>query len=106
MWPPPWGGGAFHLIMPGIVGVRLFGALGGGVSAKDIILELLRRETVKGGVGSVYEYCGEGVKTLTVPQRATIANMGAELGATSSVFPSDGAARQFLADRGRGEVWL
>jgi aconitate hydratase len=100
------GGGAFHLIMPGIVGVRLFGALGGGVSAKDIILELLRRETVKGGVGSVYEYCGEGVKTLTVPQRATIANMGAELGATSSVFPSDGAVRQFLADRGRGEVWL
>jgi aconitate hydratase len=100
------GGGAFHLVMPRITGVRLSGALKGGASAKDIILELLRRETVKGGVGSVYEYCGEGVKTLTVPQRATIANMGAELGATSSVFPSDGEARQFLADRGREGVWL
>jgi aconitate hydratase len=99
------GGGAFHLIMPRIIGVRLSGALNGGASAKDIILELLRRETVKGGLGSVYEYFGEGVKTLSVPQRATIANMGAELGATSSVFPSDGAAREFLADRGRESAW-
>ncbi|MDR2185940.1 MAG: aconitate hydratase [Treponema sp.] len=99
------GGGAFHLVMPKIIGVRLSGALSGGASAKDIILELLRRETVKGGIGSVYEYCGGGVETLTVPQRATIANMGAELGATSSVFPSDEVSRQFLADRGREGVW-
>jgi aconitate hydratase len=99
------GGGAFHLVMPGIIGVRLSGSLAGGVSAKDVILELLRRETVRGGAGSVYEYCGEGVKTLSVPQRATIANMGAELGATSSVFPSDEATRAFLADRGREAAW-
>jgi aconitate hydratase len=99
------GGGAFHLVMPKIIGVRLSGALTGAASAKDIILELLRRETVKGGVGSVYEYFGEGAGTLSVPRRAVITNMGAELGATSSVFPSDGVTRAFLADRGREEAW-
>jgi aconitate hydratase len=99
------GGGPFHLLMPRIIGVRLSGALSGAAAAKDIILELLRRETVKGGVGSVYEYFGEGVRTLSIPQRATITNMGAELGATSSVFPSDESTRAFLADRGREAAW-
>lgn len=91
------GGGAFHLSMPRIFGVKLTGKLRQGVSAKDVILEVLRRETVKGGVGSVYEYFGPGVATLTVPQRATITNMGAELGATCSIFPSDETTRHFMA---------
>ncbi|MDR1149629.1 MAG: aconitate hydratase, partial [Spirochaetaceae bacterium] len=99
------GGGAFRLTMPRVVGVRLSGALRHGVAAKDMILELLRRETVKGGVGKVYEYFGEGVSTLSVPERSTITNMGAELGATSSLFPSDERTREFLDDRGRGSVW-
>ncbi len=99
------GGGAFHLAMPKIFGVRLTGALRRGVSAKDVILEVLRRETVKGGVGAVYEYFGPGVASLTVPQRATITNMGAELGATTSVFPSDEKTRQFLEATGRGGDW-
>lgn len=97
------GGGAFHLSMPKIVGVKLAGKLSAGVAAKDIILEVLRHETVKGGVGTVYEYCGPGVSTLTVPQRATITNMGAELGATCSVFPSDDTTRAFMETMGRGE---
>ncbi|MDR1748973.1 MAG: aconitate hydratase [Spirochaetaceae bacterium] len=100
------GGGAFHLPRPGIKGVKLTGALRKGVSAKDVILELLRRETVKGGVGYMYEYFGEGVKNLSVPQRATITNMGAELGATCSIFPSDDITRRFLESRGREDVWL
>ena len=83
------GGGAFHLAMPKIFGVQLTGKLRHGVGAKDVILEVLRRETVKGGVGAIYEYFGSGVENLTVPQRATITNMGAELGATTSIFPSD-----------------
>lgn len=95
------GGGAFHLSMPKVIGVKLDGSLKAGVSAKDIILEVLRRETVKGGVGSVYEYFGEGVKNLSVPQRATITNMGAELGATCSVFPSDTITQDFLKLMGR-----
>jgi len=95
------GGGAFHLSMPRVFGVRLTGKLREGVSAKDVILEVLRRETVKGGVGSVYEYIGPGVASLTVPQRATITNMGAELGATCSIFPSDGTTRAFMAAMGR-----
>jgi aconitate hydratase len=95
------GGGAFHLAMPRVFGVKLSGKLRAGVSAKDIILEVLRRETVKGGVGSVYEYFGPGVSGLTVPQRATITNMGAELGATCSVFPSDDTTRAFLEAMGR-----
>lgn len=99
------GGGAFHLAMPKVFGVRLTGRLRKGVSAKDIILELLRRETVKGGVGAVYEYFGSGVSDLTVPQRATITNMGAELGATTSIFPSDDMTRQFLEAMGRGADW-
>ena len=99
------GGGAFHLAMPKIYGVRLTGALRKGVSAKDIILELLSRETVKGGVGAVYEYFGSGVASLTVPQRATVTNMGAELGATFSIFPSDETTRAFLDVMGRGDAW-
>ena len=100
------GGGAFHLSMPRVFGVKLTGALRPGVSAKDVILEVLRRETVKGGVGSVYEYFGPGVATLSVPQRATITNMGAELGATCSVFPSDEATRDFMEAMGRGSDWI
>ncbi len=99
------GGGAFHLAMPKIFGVKLTGKLKKGVGAKDIILEVLRRETVKGGTLAVYEYFGEGVETLTVPQRATITNMGAELGATTSIFPSDGKTKKFLESMGRGESW-
>ncbi|NLM00207.1 MAG: aconitate hydratase [Treponema sp.] len=99
------GGGAFHLAMPRVIGVKLSGKLNKGVSAKDIILEVLRRETVKGGVGSVYEYFGDGVKNLSVPQRATITNMGAELGATCSIFPSDETTKAFLEAIGRGESW-
>lgn len=96
------GGGAFHLSMPKVFGVKLTGSLEGGVAAKDIILEVLRRETVKGGVGAIYEYFGDGVSTLSVPQRATITNMGAELGATCSVFPSDETTRSFMEAMGRG----
>ena len=98
-------GGAFHLAMPRVIGVQLTGKLRKGVSAKDVILEVLRRETVKGGVGSVYEYFGSGVSTLTVPQRATITNMGAELGATCSIFPSDEKTKSFLAAMGRAKDW-
>ena len=99
------GGGAFHLAMPKIFGVKLTGKLRKGVGAKDIILEVLRRETVKGGTLAVYEYFGEGVETLTVPQRATITNMGAELGATCSIFPSDAKTKKFLESMGRGSDW-
>jgi aconitate hydratase len=99
------GGGAFHLAMPKVTGVQLTGRLRKGVSAKDIILEVLRRETVKGGVGSVYEYFGPGASSLTVPQRATITNMGAELGATCSIFPSDDKTKIFLAAMGRAKDW-
>jgi aconitate hydratase len=94
-------GEPFTLKMPKIVGVELIGSLQEWVSAKDIILELLRRLTVKGGVGKIFEYFGEGVKTLTVPERATITNMGAELGATTSIFPSDEQTRLFLKAQGR-----
>lgn len=90
------GGGAYYMTCPKVVGIRLSGRLQKGVAAKDIILEVLRRLSVKGGVGKVMEYIGEGVSTLTVPERATIANMGAELGATTSVFPSDEVTRAFL----------
>ncbi len=95
------GGGAYRLPCPKVVGVELRGRLRDGVAAKDIILEVLRRLSVKGGVGKVMEYMGEGVKYLTVPERATIANMGAELGATTSVFPSDETTRAFLRAQGR-----
>jgi len=99
-------GQPFYLTAPRVVGVRLHGRLAPWVTAKDIILELLRRLSVKGGVGKVMEYLGPGVLTLTVPERATIANMGAELGATSSVFPSDARTREFLAAQGREEAWV
>ncbi len=95
------GGGAYYLTCPKVVGVKLNGKLPYAVAAKDIILEVLRRLSVKGGTGKVMEYIGEGVKTLTVPERATIANMGAELGATTSVFPSDEVTRAFLKAQGR-----
>lgn len=99
------GGGAFHLAMPKVFGVKLTGTLRKGIGAKDIILEVLRRESVKGGVGAVYEYFGEGVESLTVPQRATVTNMGAELGATCSIFPSDATTKKFLKSMGRENDW-
>ncbi len=99
-------GEPFSLKMPMVVKVNLTGKLQPWVSAKDVILEVLRRETVKGGVGCVYEYTGPGVSTLTVPERATITNMGAELGATSSVFPSDAETRKFLQAQGRENDWV
>lgn len=95
------GGGEYYIIMPKIVKVNLTGELQPWVSAKDIILELLRRLTVKGGVNKIFEYAGPGVKTLTVPQRATITNMGAELGATTSLFPSDEVTLEFLKAQDR-----
>ena len=97
------GGGAYYITMPKMVRVNLTGKLSPWVSAKDIILAVLRVMSVKGGVGKIVEYGGEGVATLTVPERATITNMGAELGATTSVFPSDETTRQFLKAQGREE---
>ena len=99
------GGGAYYITYPQIVKVNLTGKLSDWVSAKDVILEVLRRISVKGGVGKVMEYCGEGVKTLSVPERATITNMGAELGATTSIFPSDEVTKAFLKAQDRGDVW-
>ncbi len=98
-------GEPFHIRIPGIFGVRLTGRLGPWVSAKDIILEMLRRHTVKGGVGYIVEYFGPGVRTLSAAERATIANMGAELGATTSVFPSDERTREYLRRQGRAGAW-
>ncbi len=100
------GGGEYYISMPKVVKVNLIGKLRDWVSAKDIILELLRRLTVKGGVGKVFEYCGDGVKTLSVPQRATITNMGAELGATTSLFPSDDVTYEFLKAQGREKDFI
>ena len=97
------GGGTYYITMPRIIHVNLEGRLPDYVGAKDIILEVLRILGVKGGVGAIVEYGGEGVKTLSVPQRATITNMGAELGATSSIFPSDEVTRAFLKAEGREE---
>ncbi len=97
------GGGAYYITMPKMVKVNLTGKLRPWVSAKDVILEVLRIMSVKGGVGKIIEYAGEGVKTLTVPERATITNMGAELGATTSIFPSDEITREFLKAQGREE---
>lgn len=99
------GGGAYYITMPEVVCVRLRGELSPWVSAKDVILEILRRLSVKGGVGKIIEYSGDGVKTLSVPERATITNMGAELGATSSIFPSDEITRAFLAAQNREDAW-
>lgn len=100
------GGGAYYITMPKMVRINLSGKLSPWVSAKDVILEVLRRMTVKGGVGKIIEYGGEGVKTLTVPERATITNMGAELGATTSIFPSDEITKAFLAAQGREKDWI
>ena len=100
------GGGAYYITMPKVIKVNLVGKLSDYVGAKDVILEVLRLLSVKGGVGAVIEYSGEGVKTLSVPQRATITNMGAELGATSSIFPSDAETEKFLRAQGRAEDYI
>ncbi len=100
------GGGAYYITYPKIVKVNLTGKLNSWCAAKDVILEVLKRLSVKGGVGKVIEYCGEGVKTLSVPERATITNMGAELGATTSIFPSDEITKEFLKAQKREEVWV
>ena len=100
------GGGAYYITMPNIVKVELKGELKPWVSAKDIILKVLEIMSVKGGVGKIIEYAGECVKTLSVPQRATITNMGAELGATTSIFPSDETTREFLKAQGREEDYI
>ena len=99
------GGGAYHIPMPRMIFVELIGELRPNVSAKDIILEVLRMLSVKGGVGAIVEYGGEGVAMLSVPERATITNMGAELGATTSIFPSDEVTRQFMAAQDREADW-
>lgn len=100
------GGGAFNLTYPKVVLINLKGKLKPWVSAKDVILELLRKLTVKGGVGKVIEYGGEGVLSLSVPERATITNMGAELGATTSIFPSDEITKAFMIAQKRGQDWV
>ena len=99
------GGGAYHITMPKMVRINLTGKLQSWVSAKDVILEVLRLLTVKGGVGKIIEYGGPGVATLTVPERATITNMGAELGATTSIFPSDEITKGFLKAQNREQDW-
>jgi len=98
-------GEPFFIQVPKILGVKLTGKLPPWVSGKDVILEMLKRHTVKGGVGKIIEYYGTGVETLTVTDRATIANMGAELGATTTIFPSDIRTLEFLKRQGREEVW-
>ena len=100
------GGGAYHITMPKMIKVELTGKLRPFVTAKDVSLELLRRISVKGGVGAIIEWSGEGVKTLSVPERATITNMGTETGATTSIFPSDKVTREFLKAEGREEDWV
>ncbi len=100
------GGGTYYITMPRMVRINLTGKLAPWVAAKDVILEVLRRMSVKGGVGKIVEYGGEGVKTLSVPERATITNMGAELGASTSIFPSDEITREFMKAQGREEDWV
>lgn len=95
-----------RLKMPRIVKVNLTGTLKPGVNAKEVVLEMLRRESVKGGLGKVYEYVGPGAAALEVPQRATIANMGAEMGATASIFPADAQVKRFLEGQGRGDAYV
>ncbi|PSQ33155.1 aconitate hydratase, partial [Halobacteriales archaeon SW_10_68_16] len=95
------GGGAYYIEMPEVVEVRLEGELPEWATAKDVILEMLRRLSVKGGVGKIFEYTGPGVESLSVPERTTITNMGTELGATSSIFPTDGNTRDWLERVGR-----
>ena len=100
------GGGAYNIAWPKVVGIRLTGQLTPGVSAKDIILAVLRRFGSKGNVGKIFEYYGPALATLDVPSRATITNMGAELGVTTSVFPSDDVTKTFLEAQGRGADWV
>jgi aconitate hydratase len=100
------GGGTYYITMPKMLRINLSGKLSPWVSAKDVILEVLRILTVKGGVGKIVEYSGSGVASLTVPERATITNMGAELGATTSIFPSDEVTRAFLKAQGRENDWV
>ncbi len=100
------GGGEYRIPYPKVVGVHLTGTLPAWVGAKDIILHLLSRLTVKGGVGKIFEYFGDGVKTLSVPERATVTNMGAELGATTSIFPSDENTYKFLKAQGREKDYV
>ncbi|WP_252234703.1 aconitate hydratase [Clostridium sp. ZS1] len=100
------GGGAYNINTPKVVKVELKGKLNKMVAAKDVILEVLRICTVKGGVGKVFEYCGEGIKSLSVPERGTITNMGAELGATTSIFPSDERTLEFFKAQDREEDWI
>ena len=100
------GGGPFYFLMPEVINVKLTGKLPPWTAAKDVILEVLRRLTVKGGVGKILEYGGDGVGSLSVPERATIANMGAETGATTSLFPSDEVTRAFLKTQEREECWV
>lgn len=100
------GGGAYHITMPKMFFVHLTGKLRNGVTAKDVSLEILKILTVKGGVGAIIEWGGEGVLNLSVPERATITNMGAELGATTSIFPSDEVTRLFLRAQGREEDYI
>lgn len=99
-------GASFRIKFPKVVGIKLDGKLSDWVSAKDVILEVLRRIDVKGGVGKVLEYFGPGVKTLSVPDRATITNMGTETGCTTSIFPSDEITKAFLEAQGRGDQWI
>ena len=100
------GGGPYYITMPKMVRVNLTGRLRPFVAAKDVILEVLRLLSVKGGVGKIIEYGGDGVKTLSVPERATITNMGAELGASTSIFPSDESTRAFMKAQGREADWV
>lgn len=99
-------GEPYYIKVPKVIKVELTGKLNPMVASKDIILEVLRRETVKGGVGKIYEYGGDGVNSLSVPQRATITNMGAELGATTSIFPSDEKTKEFFKAQGRIDEWI
>lgn len=100
------GGGEYHITMPKMVKINLTGRLSLWVSAKDVILAVLQKLSVKGGVGKIIEYGGEGIATLTVPERATITNMGTELGATTSIFPSDEITLEFLKAQGREDCWV
>lgn len=100
------GGGEYHINMPTMTKIELTGKLSPWVSAKDVILAVLQKLSVKGGVGKILEYGGEGIKTLSVPERATITNMGTELGATTSIFPSDEITKAFLEAQGRGDCWV
>lgn len=99
-------GEPFPLVMPQVINVTLAGRLSAGTAAKDVILELLRRMTVKGGVGKVIEYTGPGVQTLSIPERRTITNMGAELGVTTSIFPSDRITYEFMKNQKEKKIGL